>query len=181
MRGCGDRGAIGSGADEGPVSMILRSNIHVLQPQAQLDYFDSRSVQLPVALSALEAWNLMMDRPLPLMQTAFRLRDAISARFGVKRIGGFSGQHRGAVAAGDRLDFFLVEYAAPDVLVLTERDRHLDVMTCVSTSNRLLTITSSVVIHNLFGRLYMLPVGLAHKLIVSTMLRRLDRRLRKAN
>ncbi len=161
--------------------MILHSNIHILLPKERLDYFDSRSIRLPVTLSALEAWNLMMDRPLPLMQTAFRLRDAISARFGVKRIGGFTGQRRSSVAMGDHLDFFLVEYAAPDVLVLTERDRHLDVMTCVSASDGLLTITSSVVTHNLFGRLYMVPVGLAHKLIVSTMLRRLDRGLRKAD
>ena len=79
--------------------------------------------------------------------------------------------------AGDYLDFFLVEHSAPEVLVLTERDRHLDVMTCVSMADRVLTITSSVVTHNTFGRLYMLPVGPAHKLIVNNYLKRLKRKL----
>lgn len=113
------------------------------------------------------------------MRLAFRARDAVSAVFGVKRIGGFSGKRREAVQAGDRLDFFLVEHSAPDMLVLTERDRHLDVMICISTADRLLTVTASVVTHNTFGRLYMLPVGPAHKLIVANDLRRLKRRLKE--
>ena len=113
----------------------------------------------------------------PLMRLAFRTRDGISSLFGVKRIGGFSGTRREAVQAGDYLDFFLVEHSAPEVLVLTERDRHLDVMTCVSMADRVLTITSSVVTHNTFGRLYMLPVGPAHKLIVNSYLKRLKRKL----
>ena len=97
-----------------------------------------------------------------MMRMAFKTRDTISALFGVKRIGGFSGARRATVKVGDRLDFFLVEHNAPDMLVLTERDRHLDVMICLSIADRVLTITSSVVTHNAFGRIYMLPVGPAH-------------------
>ncbi len=78
---------------------------------------------------------------------------------------------------GERLDFFLVERAEPDLLVLTERDRHLDVMTCLSTAGREVAITSSVITHNLYGRAYMVPVGIAHRLIVRTMLRRLVREM----
>lgn len=70
-----------------------------------------------------------------------------------------------------------MEHCAPDVLVLTERDRHLDVMICLSIDKRVLTVTSSVVTHNAFGRLYMLPVGLAHRVIVNRDLRRLKRTL----
>nr|WP_238930772.1 DUF2867 domain-containing protein [Pseudomonas fragi] len=148
-----------------------------MRPLPELDYHDSRSVLLPVQITALQAWNLMTAEQGPLMRLAFRTRDAISALFGVKRIGGFSGTRREVVQAGDYLDFFLVEYSAPEVLVLTERDRHLDVMTCVSMADRVLTITSSVVTHNTFGRLYMLPVGPAHKLIVNSYLKRLQRKL----
>nr|WP_186350228.1 DUF2867 domain-containing protein [Pseudomonas fragi] len=148
-----------------------------MRPLPELDYHDSRSVLLPVQITALQAWNLMTAGQGPLMRLAFRTRDAISALFGVKRIGGFSGTRREVVQAGDYLDFFLVEYSAPEVLVLTERDRHLDVMTCVSLADRVLTITSSVVTHNTFGRLYMLPVGPAHKLIVNSYLKRLQRKL----
>ena len=151
--------------------------VHTLRPLPELDYHDSRSILLPVQITALQAWNLMTAEQGPLMRLAFRTRDGISALFGVKRIGGFSGTRREAVQAGDYLDFFRVEYSAPEVLVLTERDRHLDVMTCVSLADRVLTITSSVVTHNTFGRLYMLPVGPAHKLIVNSYLKRLQRKL----
>ncbi len=139
----------------------------------RLAFFDSQSIPLPRPITALEGWNLQMARPLPLMALAFRIRDAISARFGVKRIGGFSGGRAAAVKPGDHLDFFLVERADPQVLSLTERDRHLDVMTCITTTGGRLAITSSVVTHNSFGRAYMLPVGPAHRLIVRAMLRRL--------
>lgn len=111
------------------------------------------------------------------MRLAFRTRDAISSLFGVKRIGGFSGEKRETVRPGERLDFFLVEHSAPDVLVLTERDRHLDVMLCLSIIDRVLTITSSVVTHNTFGRIYMLPVGPVHKLIVGHDFKRLKQKL----
>jgi hypothetical protein len=148
-----------------------------LRPQSELDYYDIRSVTLPTAITPLEAWNLMMAEPRPLMRLAFKTRDTISALFGVKRIVGFSGARRETVKVGDRLDFFLVEHNAPLILALTERDRHLDVMICLSITGRMLTITSSVVTHNAFGRLYMLPVGPAHKLIVNSDLRRLKRKL----
>jgi len=113
------------------------------------------------------------------MRLAFRIRDVISSLFGVRRIGGFSGVARTTVNTGEHLDFFLVEHSAPDILVLTERDRHLDVMICLSITDRVLTITSSVITHNLYGRIYMLPVGLAHRVIVSSHLRRLKRSLER--
>ncbi|MVA36340.1 DUF2867 domain-containing protein [Agrobacterium vitis] len=153
------------------------SPVLTLRPQPELDYYDSRSVTLPTAITPLEAWNLMTAEPQPLMRLAFKTRDTISALFGVKRIGGFSGARRETVKVGDRLDFFLVEHSSPDILVLTERDRHLDVMICLSIADRVLTITSSVITHNAFGRIYMLPVGPAHKLIINSDLRRLKRKL----
>lgn len=154
--------------------------LHTLRNLPELDYHDSRSLPLPVEITALEAWNLMTGEQGWFMRMAFRTRDVISSFFGVKRIGGFSGVKRGAVQAGDHLDFFLVEHSAPELLVLTERDRHLDVMVCLSITNCVLTITSSVVTHNAFGRLYMLPVGPAHKLIVNGHFRRLKRKLDEA-
>jgi hypothetical protein len=149
--------------------------IRTLGPRDQLSYYDSQSVELVRPVAPLEAWNIIMASPQPVLRAAFAVRDAISARFGVKRIGGFTGARVGQVAVGDYLDFFLVEEATPEHLVLTERDRHLDVMTCVSCEGARLSITSSVVTHNLFGRAYMLPVGIAHKVIVRGMLDRLAR------
>jgi hypothetical protein len=159
------------------IMLNTTSPVLTLHPKPELDYYDSRSVTLPTAITPLEAWNLMTAEPRPMMRMAFKTRDTISALFGVKRIGGFSGARRATVKIGDRLDFFLVEHNAPDMLVLTERDRHLDVMICLSIADRVLTITSSVVTHNAFGRIYMLPVGPAHKLIINSDLRRLKRKL----
>ncbi|WP_339502464.1 DUF2867 domain-containing protein [Pseudomonas silesiensis] len=157
--------------------MATTSPAHTLRALSDLDYYDSRSAPLPVEITTLDAWNIMTAEPGLLIRLAFRTRDAISSLFGVKRIGGFSGARRETVNAGEQLDFFLVEHSAPDILILTERDRHLDVMICLSITDCVFTITSSVVTHNVFGRIYMLPVGLAHKLIVNSDLRRLKRKL----
>lgn len=153
---------------------LLDDNVHILAPLDALDYFDRQTVSVARELSPLMAWNLIMEDPQPLLKLAFKLRDIVSTRFGVKSIGGFSGVSQDNVKTGDHLDFFLVEYSDDNVLVLTERDNHLDVMTCVSTSGNTVSITSSVVVHNFFGKAYMLPVGIAHKFIVRNMLRRLQ-------
>jgi len=155
---------------------LPKSKARVLAPDSELDYFDIQSTELPEPLSALEAWNAIVSAPQPLLKLAFRIRDTISAMFGVKRIGGFSGQQISSVRQGEYLDFFLVEHAEDDCLVLTARDRHLDVMTCLCIEGHTLSVVSSVQVHNLFGRIYMLPVGVAHRWIVRGMLKRLVRR-----
>lgn len=151
----------------------------LVAPLPLLAYHDVQSVTLPQALTPLQAWNAIMAAPLPGMALAFRIRDAISARFGVQRIGGFSGQAVPEVHPGDRLDFFLVEAVHPNELVLTARDRHLDVMISIETEGAALRLTASVVTHNRFGRAYMIPVGPAHRVIVRLMLRGLVRRMRR--
>ncbi|WP_417310408.1 DUF2867 domain-containing protein [Devosia sp.] len=153
------------------------TNIRTLQPVSELYYFDRQDTALPRKMTALAAWNTIMSDPQPLLQRAFQIRDVISSVFGVKRIGGFSGTRVGQVNVGDYLDFFLVEYVDDECLVLTERDRHLDVMTCISIANDTLSVTSSVCVHNTFGRAYMIPVGFAHRWIVRGMFRRLRRQL----
>ncbi|WP_426033400.1 DUF2867 domain-containing protein [Cypionkella sp. TWP1-2-1b2] len=155
--------------------MQLPAHAQLIAPQAALAYLDSQSVALPAPVKALQAWRVVMAKPLPGMALAFWLRDAISARFGVARIGGFSGDRVDAPQVGDRLDFFLIEHIDDQVLSLTARDKHLDVMTCVTVEGTQLAITASVVTHNWFGRLYMIPVAPAHKVIVWAMLRRLRR------
>lgn len=150
----------------------------LVAPRAALAYHDRQTITLPRPLAPVEAWNRIMAAPLPGMALAFRIRDAVSARFGVARIGGFSGRPAAAPEVGARLDFFLVEGVAPDQLVLTARDRHLDVMISVDSQGPELAITASVVTHNRFGRANMLPVGPAHRLIVWLMLRRLKASLR---
>lgn len=159
---------------------LPKSDIRVLGPISELNYFDSQSIDLPRAVGPLEVWNTMMADPQPVLRVAFKIRDAISSLFGVKKIGGFSGRPVDRIEIGDHLDFFLVEYVDDAVLVLTERDRHLDVMTCFSSNDATMTVTASVRVHNWFGHAYMLPVGIAHKWIVRGMLKRLRHKLSAA-
>lgn len=149
----------------------------LVAPPEKLSFLDRQTLALPRPLTAAEAWSRMNARPLPGLALAFRLRDAISARFGVEPIGGLSGRPAGAPRPGDKLDFFLIERAEPGILTLSARDRHLDTITCITTSDTQLAITSSVVTKNRFGQLYMLPVAPAHRLIVKTLLKRLSREL----
>lgn len=154
-------------------------NARVLKPVPELDYFDTQSAQLCREITPLEAWNFAMAEPKPFLKLAFWLRDAVSGVFGVKPIKGFSGKAAMDVTVGDYLDFFVVEYFDEKTLVLTARDRHLDVMTCVSTNGPAVRITSSVEVHNWFGHAYMIPVGVAHRWIVRGDLKRLQRRMNK--
>jgi len=64
------------------------SEVRILAPKDTLDYFDSQSVSLAKNVSPLQAWNLIMEDPQPLLKVAFKIRDAVSKRFGVKSIGG---------------------------------------------------------------------------------------------
>lgn len=144
----------------------------ILATKEHLNYFDVRGVPLPREMTAYEAWQHMLSRPLFGMKTAFWVRDRISELFGVQKIGGFSSQYRHAPTKGEKLDFFVVEDIDNERLILVQRDRHLDVMTAITTSGGIMAVTSSVLTHNLFGKLYMVPVGIAHRHIVNSLLRR---------
>lgn len=160
---------------ENIIFTLPATNIQTLAAIEDLDFFDRQSVRLRRPISPLDAWRIVMSHPMPILKFAFRVRDGISSLFGVKKIKGFSGVVPTSVEVGQMLDFFLVEHISPDILTLTARDRHLDVMTCISLFENELTITSSVKIHNAFGRIYMFPVAPAHKLIVRKNLKQIDR------
>ena len=106
----------------------------VLGPRQILNYFDVQTMDVGVRLTALEAWALNIAQPVPFLKIAFKARDWAFSLFGVKKIGGFTGKIPDEVAVGDQIDFFLVEYCDPTTLVLTVRDRHLDVICLLYTS-----------------------------------------------
>ncbi|WP_106755321.1 DUF2867 domain-containing protein [Pannonibacter carbonis] len=147
----------------------------LIAPRQTLDFFDERGTETGRVVTALEGWNLMRSKDMPLFELSMRLRDLFSAPFGVEPISGKKSARWQTVGAGQTLDFFHVDHISDHDLVLTVRDRHLDVMTWLSVRGKLYTVTSSVKVHNLFGKLYMAPVATAHKIIVATYLRRLRR------
>ena len=103
----------------------------ILAPAVSLAFLHLAQAQVNGAHDATTIWRLAMARPLPGLRVAFRVRDFISARFGVARIGGFSGSAQPPIPGG-KLDVFLVEAVSPQSLVLTARDSHLDVMICIT-------------------------------------------------
>ncbi|WP_305972259.1 MULTISPECIES: DUF2867 domain-containing protein [unclassified Mameliella] len=145
---------------------IETSQLRIVALRSQLNFLDIQSVTLAEPLSPIQTYGHLSGWMAQRYGWAFRVRDVLSAPFGVRPVRGFSGRAPVAATEGERLDFFLVEQATPEVLVLTARDRHLDVMTCIACSGRDVSIISSVVTHNAFGRLYMAVVGPVHRVML---------------
>jgi hypothetical protein len=150
----------------------------------ELDYLHVDRLSLPRRLSAAAAFSVITGDPPAWLRLAFRVRDAVSGLFGVAPIEGFGGATSSEPRPGDKMGFFLVEKSAPDQLVLTSRDRHLDVMICVNARHEGeatdLVITASVKTHNRFGRAYMLAVGPVHRVLSAYLGRRAQRGLSAA-
>lgn len=131
----------------------------------------------PAGLDALAVYRAMTQSPPGWLAVAFRMRDALCRPFGLEPIGGFA---RAAPAMaplpGEKLDFFTVDAIAADRLTLSHRDRHLDVEVALSRHGLRGSLVTSVTTHNLMGRAYMLPVGLAHPVIVAALAQRLATR-----
>lgn len=135
----------------------------------------------PAGLDALAVYRAMTQSPPGGLAVAFRVRDALCQPFGLEPIGGFAGAAPAiAPLPGDRLDFFTVDGIAADRLALSHRDRHLDVEVALSRHELMGSLVTSVTTHNLLGRVYMLPVGLAHPIIVAALARRLATRVADA-
>lgn len=152
----------------------------LVAPREELNFYHVNSLKINAQPTAFEVYRALFSKRSAWLSAAFWVRDQISALAGVTKIKGF-GDKRAATppAAGDHLDFFLVEHIEDRELVLTSRDKHLSVMTTISVDaaneGALVRITSSVITHNWFGNLYMLPVGPAHKFISWLMLRNVSR------
>lgn len=144
---------------------------------AALDFLHCAAVQIADGVTALQAYCAMTAHIPGWLSAAFRVRDFVSRRFRVADIQGFTPRTAERVPApGERLDFFTVEALSDRRLVLTSRDTHLAVMVCLDlTPQRAgvlrLSVTTSVQRYNVFGRLYMIPVGPAHGPIVKRMLK----------
>jgi len=81
-----------------------------------------------------------------------------------------------AYAIGDRIGIFTLVYLAQDEVIMGDNDKHLNVQVSIYRQHTPqgcdLTVTTVVHNHNWLGRLYMVFVAPAHKVIVRAMLRR---------
>ncbi len=161
------------------VDEIKRTQPRLVRDRESLDYLHQESALAKRELNAYQAYCRMTENSSWLMRSAVWLRDALCKPFGVEQIGGFRNKSADAPPkVGEKLDFFLVEDISDRRLVLTVRDRHLDVMLSltadpVAEGGTLVGETTSVVTHNFFGRLYMVPVAPAHHVIVRRDMKKL--------
>lgn len=133
--------------------------------------------------SALGHFLVAAARTPGWVETLMILRNRLVRLVGLKDLGGLSGidptKSASGYAAGDRVGIFtLIENTDAEAL-LGDDDKHLDVMLSVfkQPSDRegfvRIHVTTVVHIHNLLGRIYMLPVAPMHKLIAPAVTARM--------
>ena len=113
------------------------------------------------------------------------IRNKTVAALGLKNLGGLGGLDRNKAEAeykpGDRVGIFRLIENTPDEVLLGDNDKHLEVVLSVhravapSSGETVVTVTTVVHIHNLLGRLYMLPVAPIHKIITPSVLQAVGR------
>jgi hypothetical protein len=115
------------------------------------------------------------------IDAAMRLRNRIVSIFGLKNLGGLSGVSEEKPASGympgDRVGIFTLLSMSDTEVLLGDSDKHLDVVVSVYRKppdlehEARVTVTTVVKVHNWLGRLYMVPVRPAHRVVAQAMVR----------
>lgn len=122
----------------------------------------------------------------------FRLRNSIVSLFGLKTAGDKKDREKQLqnfkCNPGEQLGLFKVFAKNENEVVLGEDDQHLNFRVSLfidqlssDASNKRLTISTTVIFNNRFGRIYFLPVRSFHKLIVPTMIKGIIKELERGN
>jgi hypothetical protein len=136
---------------------------------------DSSSTALAIYLKAISrtpAW----------IEGAMSIRNRVVSFVGIKDIGGFKSFDKSKPAAdyrvGDRVGVFTLQSMSDEEVVLADCDKHLDAKISArktGTADRpTVTVSTVVHVHNALGRLYLVPVVPAHRIIVPAMMRLLE-------
>lgn len=156
------------------------SEIHRRLPGA---YFsDSHEATLPpqAASHSALALSLRIFQNTPAwVDFLMRVRNRVVTLVGLKDLGALDARdlHKQpeAYRVGDRVGIFTLRYLSEEEVILGDSDKHLDVLVSVCKRQRpdstALAVSTVVHVHNGLGRLYMLFVGPAHKVIAPATLR----------
>ena len=109
------------------------------------------------------------------------IRNRVVGYFGLKNLGGLSQIHptktSAEYVAGDRVGIFTLISKTDDEVLLGDDDNHLKVVVSVhkgtgsSGQEPVVTVTTVVHVKNWLGRLYMVPVAPAHRVIARAMVK----------
>lgn len=107
------------------------------------------------------------------------LRNGLVRLVGLKSVGALavgSDKPASAYRVGDRLGIFTIQAISDAEILMGIDDRHLDVRVSIvkpeAGAEPRYVVSTVVRVHNALGRLYMLPVGRIHPLVVRAMMRR---------
>ena len=119
------------------------------------------------------------------------MRNRAAAAIGLKNLGGLDrmgltglmgyAKAEADYQPGDRVGIFTLIENTPQEVLLGDNDKHLEVVLSVhralpaASGETVVTVTTVVHIHNLLGRLYMLPVAPLHKIITPSVLQAIGR------
>ncbi|MDB6142564.1 MAG: Protein of uncharacterized function [Pseudomonas sp.] len=146
-------------------------------------YYDAYQVQTPVNNgSILKLAMQVLGSTPPWINFLMLTRNRVVGLFGLKNLGGMRDVRRDKAVEdyriGDRVGIFTLLYLADNEVILGDNDKHLEVRVSLFRQGSELTVTTVVLNHNWLGRVYMLFVKPAHKVIVRVMLRQYVRSAR---
>lgn len=147
---------------------------------AQADFWDAHETELRHSeLAPTEVALRLMGASPNWVSRLMDLRNALVRPFGIKDTGRLSARTdrpADAYKIGDQLGIFRIFDIGAREIVLGIDDRHLDVRVSVMTASgpARYIVTTTVTVHNLLGRLYMVPVGRIHPFVVRAQMRRAD-------
>lgn len=113
-----------------------------------------------------------------------KLRNILVQLVGLKNLGGLAevspDKTETNYKVGDRVGIFTLYEITPDEVLFGDNDRHLRVTLSVgrerqSDGQTAVTVTTVVHVHNLLGKIYMLPVTPMHKLIAPAVAKSIGR------
>ena len=171
--------------------MKPRAIISAVPPASEINarlpgaYFhDCYVISVPYSThTALSYFLTALEKTPAWVNSLMGLRNKIVRLVGLKDLGGLGqlspSKPASAYAPGDRVGIFTLISNSPDEALLGDRDKHLDVVLSIykhplgQGDVQSISVTTVVHIHNLLGRIYMLPVTPLHRLIAPAMLTRL--------
>ena len=147
-------------------------------------FHDSYAITVPdTTHTALGYFLIAVANTPPWVNSLMVLRNKIVRFFGLKDLGGLGelspSKPASAYAPGDQVGIFTLISNSPNEALLGVRDKHLDVVLSVykhppdQSGVQSVSVTTVVHIHNLLGKIYMLPVTPLHRLIAPAVLTRI--------
>ena len=147
-------------------------------------FHDSYVITVPDTTDiALSYFLTALANTPPWVNSLMALRNKIVRLVGLKDLGGLGelspSKPASVYAPGDRVGIFTLISNSPNEALVGDRDKHLDVVLSVyrhpSSQHGVqsVSVTTVVHIHNLLGRIYMLPVTPLHRLMAPAVINRI--------